>query len=239
MSEAKPPIATPEAWRAARLELLQKEKAHTKEMDRINAERRRLPMVAVEKAYAFDNTEGRQTLLDLFEGKKQLIVYHFMFGPDWEKGCPGCTGFVDALGDLSELGKRDTAFVLVSRAPLAKLLAYKEEHGWPWKWVSSFGSDFNYDYHVTLDPEVATPEYNYKDEATLRAKEGDDALKGERPGTSVFFRDGDRVYHTYSCYARGGEALTDSYRLLDITPYGRQEDFEDSPEGWPQRPTYG
>jgi predicted dithiol-disulfide oxidoreductase (DUF899 family) len=227
---AHPKIATEEEWRKARIELLEEEKALTKEYDRLNAKRRRLPMVRVPKQYSFHGTEGDRTLLDLFEGRRQLIVYHFMFAPEWETGCSGCTSYIDALGDLSMLAERDTSFVLISRAPLEKLQKYKAERGWDHKWLSSQDSDFNYDFKVTLDPNRGLTEYNYRDEPK-RA--------GEWPGTSVFFRIGDEIYHTYSTFARGGESLCDTYRLLDITPYGRQEDFEDSPEGWPQRPTYG
>lgn len=225
-----PPVATQEEWLAARKALLVEEKAATRANDRLSAARRRLPMVKVEKTYTFDGPDGPQTLLDLFAGRRQLIVYHFMFDPEWENGCSGCTGYVKALGDLSDLQARDTAFVLISRAPLPKLAAYKAKQGWDWPWYSAYGSDFNYDFHVTLDETVAPPEYNY------RPQPGD---KGERPGTSVFFRIGDEIYHTYSTFARGGESLTHSYALFDITPYGRQEDWEDSPAGWPQRPTYG
>lgn len=227
---AHPAIVAQDEWLAARIALLEKEKALTRAQDRLSAERRRLPMVKVDKAYTFDGPAGKRTLLDLFAGRRQLIVYHFMFGPDWDAGCPGCTGYVNALGDLSELSERDTSFVLVSRAPLAKLEAYKAEKGWDRPWYSSYGSDFNYDFHVTLDKTVTSPEYNY------RAQPGE---TGERPGTSVFFRIGDEIYHTYSTYARGGEYLTNTSALLDITPYGRQQEWEDSPEGWPQRPTYG
>lgn len=234
-----PPVVSEAEWREARLRLLDEEKALTRLGDRVNAERRRLPMVRVEKRYEFEAPEGSVSLLDLFEGRRQLIVYHFMFGPDWTKGCEGCTGLVNALGDLSLLAERDTTFVLVSRAPLAKLEAYRAEKGWNRRWVSSFGSDFNYDYHATLDERVAPVEYNYKDRETLVAKFGAGMAEGESHGLSVFFRDGDEAYHTYSTYGRGCENLTDSYRLLDVTPYGRQESFEDSPPGWPQRPTYG
>lgn len=227
---AHPPIATREAWLETRKTLLTREKELTRQQDRLSAERRRLPMVKVEKEYVFDGPEGKRSLKELFDGRRQLIVYHFMFGPDWEKGCPGCTGYVDALGDLSALAERDTSFVLVSRAPLAKLEAYKTERGWDRPWYSSFGSDFNYDFHVTLDEKVAPAEYNYRNEP---------GREGEQPGTSVFFRIGDDIFHTYSTFARGGEYLTHSSALLDITPYGRQEDWEDSPAGWPQRPTYG
>ena len=236
---AHPPIVSREEWREGRLALLTKEKELTKQRDRINAERRRLPMVKLDKEYLFETPTGKRSLHDLFDGRQQLMVYHFMFGPDWDKGCPGCTSFVDALGDLSDLAERSTTFLLASRAPLEKLEAYKASKGWTVPWVSSLGSAFNYDFHVTLDEAIATLEYNYKDKAQLVAERGSDDLAGERPGLSVFFRIGDDVFHTYSVYARGFENTTDSYGLLDLTPYGRQEDFEDSPSGWPQKPTYG
>jgi len=227
---AHPTIATHDEWLEARKALLTQEKELTKQQDRLSAARRRLPMVKVEKEYTFDGPEGKVSLLDLFEGRRQLIVYHFMFDPTWDKGCDGCTGYVNALGDLSALQERDTSFVLISRAPLAKLEAYKALKGWDRPWYSSLGSDFNYDFHVTLDEDVAPAEYNY------RSQPGG---KGEHPGTSIFFRLGDDVFHTYSTYARGGEYLTHTSALFDVTPYGRQEDWEDSPAGWPQRPTYG
>lgn len=229
-SMAHPPIVTKEEWLEARKALLVREKELTRQQDHISAERRRLPMVKVAKEYLFDGPEGKRSLRELFAGRRQLIVYHFMFGPDWEKGCPGCTGYVNALGDLSALNERDTTFVLVSRAPLAKLEAYQAEKGWNRLWYSSFGSDFNYDFHATLDESIAPAEYNY------RSQPGE---TGERPGTSVFLKIGDDIFHTYSTFARGGEYLTNTSALLDITPYGRQEDWEDSPAGWPQRPTYG
>jgi predicted dithiol-disulfide oxidoreductase (DUF899 family) len=237
---AHPRILSREEWLAERKTLLAHEKDLTKHYDRVNAERRRLPMVKVEKDYGFDGPKGKQNLKDLFDGRRQLIVYHFMFDPSWDKGCSGCTGFVDALGDLSLLNKRDTTFVVVSRAPLAKLDAYKAQKGWSITWFSSFGSDFNYDFHVTLDPKVAPAEYNYRNKTEMEAAVGHTVLmEGEEHGLSVFFRIDDDVFHTYSVYARGTESLTDSYRLLDTTPYGRQQDFEDSPPGWPQTPTYG
>jgi len=226
-----PPIVSQEQWLTERKKLLAEEKELTKHKDRVNAQRRRLPMVKVKKNYMFDGTSGRKSLSDLFGGSRQLIVYHFMFDPAWEKGCPGCTSFINALGDLSGLKQRDTTFVVISRALLSKLQAYKAEKGWDIDWYSSFGSDFNYDYHVTLDKDVAPPEYNYVSKP--------DAPKGEGHGLSVFFRMDDDLFHTYSTYARGGESRTNGYELLDITPYGRQEDFEDSPAGWPQHPTYG
>ncbi len=151
----------------------------------------------------------------------------------------GCTGYVNALGNLSMLNERDTTFVLVSRAPLPKLEAYKKLQGWTIPWYSSFSSDFNYDFHVTLDENIAPIEYNYRDKTELEKQNGPNVMQGESHGLSVFFRIGEDVFHTYSTYARGVESLTDAYSLLDMTPYGRQEDWEDSPAGFPQHPTYG
>jgi predicted dithiol-disulfide oxidoreductase (DUF899 family) len=233
-------IVSREQWLVERKRLLEHEKELTKHYDRVNAERRRLPMVKIEKEYVFEGPRGKQSLKELFDGRRQLIVYHFMFDPAWDKGCSGCTGFVDALGDLSLLGKRDTTFAVVSRAPLAKLEDYKALKGWSIAWFSSFGSDFNYDFHVTLDPKVSPAEYNYRNKAEMEAAKGHPVLlEGEEHGLSVFFRMGEEIFHTYSTFARGTESLTDTYRLLDTTPYGRQQEFEDSPAGWPQKPTYG
>jgi predicted dithiol-disulfide oxidoreductase (DUF899 family) len=162
-----------------------------------------------------------------------------MFDPKWRKGCPGCTGYVDALGDLSLLHDRDTSFVLISRAPLAKLEAYQARRGWTLPWVSSFGSDFNYDFHVTLDENIAPVEYDYRSKAAMVAKKVPNLPEGEAHGLSVFFRLGRDIFHTYSAYARGVESLTNDNSLLETTPYGRQQDWEDSPPGWPQQPTYG
>jgi predicted dithiol-disulfide oxidoreductase (DUF899 family) len=211
---AHPPIATREEWLTAREALLAHEKEATKQHDRVSAERRRLPMVKLDKTYTFAGPAGERSLYDLFNGRHQLIVYHFMFDPSWDKGCIGCTGFVNDLGDLSELAARDTSFVLISQAPFEKLQAYQTKMGWERPWYSSFASDFNQDFQVTVNG-------------------------GERHGLSVFFRIGEDLFHTYSTYNRGCESLSDVYRLLDMTPYGRQEDWEDSPTGWPQRPTYG
>ncbi|MCC7479151.1 DUF899 domain-containing protein [bacterium] len=238
-SIAHPPIVSREEWLAERRELLQEEKAHTKAYDRLNARRRRLPMVRLDKDYSFEGPEGQQSLRDLFQGKRQLVVYHFMFDPAWDKGCSGCTGFVDALGDLSLLDEKDTRFVLISRAPLDKLEQYRSERGWDWPWYSSFGSDFNYDFNATLDEDIRQPSYNFRTPEETEAHRGPNPIKGESHGISVFFELDGVVYHTYSVYARGVENMTDSYSLLDITPWGRQQDFEDSPPGWPQKPTYG
>lgn len=235
-----PRIVSEAEWLIERLKHLENEKEMTRQLDRLRAERRRLPMVRLEKAYVFDGPNGPASLGDLFEGQRQLIVYHFMFDPSWDKGCPGCTSYIDALGDLSELKDRNTSFAVISRAPLSKLDAYKQLRRWDVPWYSSFNSDFNYDFHVTIDPDKAPVEYNFRTKEDWdKIRHGAYPAKGEEHGLSVFFRLDDDVYHTYSTYARGTEALTDSYSLLDVTPYGRQEDFEDSPEGWPQKPTYG
>ena len=234
-----PPIVSREQWLGERKKLLAQEKELTKQYDRVNAERRRLPMVKIEKNYLFESPGGEQSLKDLFEGRRQLVIYHFMFDPSWEKGCQGCTAYVNSIGDLSMLNECETTFVMVSRAPFTKLEAYKERQGWRFPWVSSLGSDFNYDFHVTNNEKIAPVEYNYRNKAELEANKVPNAIVGEEHGLSVFFRIGDDVFHTYSAYARGTEALTDSRALLDMTPYGRQQDFEDSPPGWPQKRTYG
>lgn len=234
-----PPIVAYEQWLESRKTLLADEKALTRQRDVVNAQRRRLPMVRVDQRYLFDGPKGAASLLDLFEGRRQLIVHHFMFDPDWENGCPSCTGHVNALGDLSLLGKSDTTYVLVSRAPLAKLERYRAKKGWRWPWYSSNRSDFNYDFHASQDESRAPIEYNYLTRAEFEARGETPPSRGEVPGMSVFFRIDDDVFHSYSTYARGLEGLTDAFSLLDLTPYGRQLDFEDSPPGWPQRPTYG
>jgi predicted dithiol-disulfide oxidoreductase (DUF899 family) len=236
-----PPIVAREEWTTARKDLLAAEKELTKHYDRVSAQRRRLPMVKLEKNYVFEGAEGQKSLLDLFEGRRQLVVYHFMFDPAWEKGCPGCTWMVNSLGDLSDMAKNDTTFMLISRAPIEKLMKYKAEMGWNKPWVSSYGSDFNYDFHVTLDKTVVPLEHNYRTQADVEARSEKEPYfsHGETHGMSVFFRINDDVYHTYSAFARGVECITDSFRMLDLTPYGRQQDFEDSPAGWPQKPTYG
>lgn len=195
---AHPKIVGKHEWLAARKTLLEHEKEYTKYRDRINAERRRLPMVKMEKEYIFAGSNGPVKLLDLFDGRLQLIIYHFMFDPAWDKGCMGCTGYVNALGNLSMLPDRNTTFVLVSRAPLPKLAAYKQLKGWDIPWYSSFGSDFNYDFHVTLDETIAPIEYNYRDKIELAQRNRSNVMQGESHGLSVFFRIGNDVFHTYS-----------------------------------------
>jgi predicted dithiol-disulfide oxidoreductase (DUF899 family) len=217
-----PQVATRDEWLAAREALLAKEKELTRARDALNAERRRLPMVEVTEPYVFEGARGKAGLLDLFEGRRQLIVKHFMFDPDWEDGCSSCTAGTDEIADglLEHLAVRDTTLVQVSRAPLAKLDAWKARRGWTIPWYSSFGSDFNYDFGVTLDPAVTPVVYNYRAED----------IEGEMPGQSAFLRDGDRVFHTYSWYARGAEMTGGSYYWLDLTALGRQEEWEE-PKG--------
>jgi predicted dithiol-disulfide oxidoreductase (DUF899 family) len=215
------PVVTPTEWQAAREALLAEEKEATRARDALAAKRRRLPMVRIDKEYAFDGPDGKATLLDLFEGRRQLLLYHFMFGPNQDAGCDGCSMFVDQIGHLAHLHARDTSFALVSRAPLAKIEAYKKRMGWTIPWFSSFDSDFNVDLGVS--PETPQPT-KYQD--------------GESFGLSVFLRDNDSVFRTYFTSARGVEALGSVWTLLDLTPLGRQEDWEDSPAGYPQTKPY-
>ena len=175
-----PPIVSREQWLDARKKLLAHEKELTRQYDRVNAERRRLPMVKIEKNYLFEGPGGEESLLDLFQGRRQLVIYHFMFDPSWEKGCPGCTSYANAIGDLGMLDKCDTTFVMVSRAPLSKLEACKERQGWPFTWVSSLGSEFNYDFHVTNDEKIAPVEYNYRNKAECEANKIPNAIVGRR-----------------------------------------------------------
>ncbi len=217
-------VVSQEAWVTARKELLAKEKELTRARDALRAERQALPMVKVDKNYTFEGPSGEVTLLELFEGRRQLIIQHFMFDPEWEEGCPSCTAFVEGLGrsHWTELAKKNTSYVAVSRATLVKLEAWKKRKGWTLPWVSSCGSGFNYDYHVTLDEAVAPPEYNYRS-AAEHERLGTSSNRGEQPGFSVFLRDSDEIYHTYSTFARGGDHLSSITMFLDLTPLGRQE----------------
>jgi predicted dithiol-disulfide oxidoreductase (DUF899 family) len=212
-----PEVVSAAEWQAARDRLLVKEKEATRARDALAAERRRLPMVKIDKKYVFDGRDGTASLLDLFEGRRQLILYHFMFAPGvdgWPSaGCEGCSLVVDNVGHLAHLHARDTSFVLVSVAPLANIEAYRERMGWDIPWFSSFGSDFNVDFGLTTD-------------------------RGETFGLSVFLRDGEDVYRSYFTAWRGVEALGSHWTFLDLTPLGRQEEWEDSPEGYPQTPPY-
>jgi len=216
-----PPVVSETEWQAAQDVLLHKEKDGIRARDALAAERRRLPRVHIEKEYVFDGPEGKATPLDLFEGRRQLLLYHFMFGPNQDVGCDGCSMFVDQIGHLAHLHARDTSFALVSRAPIEKIAAYKERMGWTIPWYSSFESDFNVDFGV--GPE--TPQAGvYQD--------------GESFGLSVFIRDDDSVFRTYFTTHRGVEALGSVWTFLDLTPLGRQEEWEDSPAGYPQTKPY-
>ncbi|MGI8740129.1 MAG: DUF899 domain-containing protein [Gammaproteobacteria bacterium] len=213
-----PGVVSRDEWLAARKAHLKNEKALTRMRDLVSAERRALPWVKVEKEYVFDASDGEKTLADLFDGRSQLITHHFMFGPDWEAGCPSCSLEADhAEGALVHLENHDVAYVRVSRAPLDKLEAYKKRMGWRARWVSSYGIDFNYDFHVSFTKEELAEgkvHYNYA------MVEGFDEL----PGLSVFYKDdkGD-IFHTYSSYARGNEEVIGAFIYLDITPKGRNE----------------
>jgi len=230
-TEPGPRIVSREEWRAARLDLLAKEKEATRARDALNAERRKLPLVEIDKEYFFECPDGdRLSLRDLFDEHRQLIVYHFMFDPADDEGCSGCSHLADNVGHLAHLHARDTSLVFVSRAPVAKILPFRERMGWTVPWVSSFGSDFNYDFHVTLDESVAPIEYNYRDADALRAAGEEYHLKEEQPGLSVFVRDGDRVFHSYSAYGRGLDAILSTYQLLDLTPGGRMEGWDGMPD---------
>ncbi len=230
-----PPIATRDEWLAARKELLTKEKELTKQRDALNAERRNLPMVEIEKDYVFDGPNGSAHLVDLFDGRAQLIIYHFMFDPDWEEGCPSCSAGTDELspGFLDHLHTRDTTYAMVSRAPLAKLERWKAKKGWDVPWYSSYGTDFNHDFGVTIDESARPGEYNYRTKAEFEAMGSDFFASDqpfEMPGQSCFLLVDGRVFHTYSQYARGLESTGGSYYFLDLTVLGRQEDWEE-PKG--------
>ena len=227
MTMNRPAIVSRAEWLAARKALLAKEKEFTRRRDALNAERRRLPMVRVDKNYVFEGPHGPARLVDLFEGREQLIVYHFMFDPSWDAGCPSCSFLTDNIGHLAHLHARKTTLALVSRAPLEKIEAYRQRMGWRIPWYSSFGGDFNYDFHVTLDEAVAPVEYNYKDKAVLLQKGERYFTDGESHGLSVFLRDGGDIFHTYSAYARGTDLLVGTYNYLDMTALGRQEDWEE------------
>lgn len=214
-------VVSREEWLDARKALLAMEKEETKLRDKVRAERLTLPWVKVDKTYTFETPEGRKTLAELFDGRSQLIVYHFMYGPEWEAGCPGCSFMADHIdGMLPHLNNHDVTMIAVSRAPLEKLAAYKKRMGWTFPWMSSFGSDFNFDYHVSFTKEeLASGKvmYNYRETPTADAHD-------ELPGLSAFARDEDgTVYHTYSDYARGGEEALGTLMILDRAPKGRNE----------------
>ena len=222
-----PEIVSHQEWETARIELLAREKELTRARDELAAARRRLPMVLVDKDYRFEGPDGEVGLIDLFEGRHQLIVGHFMFDPEWEDGCPSCSAGAEEMaeGKIAHLHARDTTLAYVSRAPYAKIARYKDKRGWTFPWYSSHGSDFNYDFSVTLDEAVTPAAYNYKSGDELREMGFEPA--GEYPGRSSFLRTDDGIFHTYSVFARGAESIGGSYYLLDETALGRQEEWEE------------
>ena len=211
-------VVSQDQWLTARKALLAKEKEFTKARDALSAARRELPWEKVEKDYVFDTPQGRQSFADLFDGRSQLMIYHFMLGPGWVQGCPSCSYLADHFdGADIHLAQRDVTFVVVSRAPLAEIEAYKKRMGWKFKWVSSHGSDFNHDFHVSFTPEEMASgkvEYNY-------AK--GEFPSEEAPGLSTFIKDSGAVYHTYSTYGRGLDMFIGAYHFLDVAPKGRDE----------------
>jgi predicted dithiol-disulfide oxidoreductase (DUF899 family) len=221
----EPPIvASREEWLAARRALLAREKEATRLRDAVAAGRRALPMVRLDKPYELDGPGGRTTLRALFGDRRQLVVYHFMFAPAWDEGCRSCSYVMDNVaGGLAHLAAADTAFAAVSRAPLAKLEAFRARMGWRFPWVSSGESDFNYDFHVSFDEARGGEEYNYESLAELRRRGEVPRSATDMPGFSVFLRDGDDVFHTYSTYQRGVDIFLNTYNLLDLTPLGRNE----------------
>jgi predicted dithiol-disulfide oxidoreductase (DUF899 family) len=211
-------IVSPEKWAAKRIELLKKEKEFTRLGDQLSAEKRKLPWVRVGKEYVFDGPDGKETLADLFSGRSQLIVYHFMFGPEWQEGCPTCSSVADNFdGNIVHLAHRDVTLTVVSRARLPQIEAFKQRMGWRFKWVSSYGNDFNHDYGVSFTSEEMANGNHYNYDTSGFPSE-------EAPGISVFYKNetGD-VFHTYSSYARGPEFLIGAYSYLDLVPKGRDE----------------
>lgn len=214
----QPRIVSETEWLEERKQLLVKEKEFTRLGDQLSAQKRKLPWVKVEKKYVFDGPQGKETLADLFAGRTQLIVYHFMFGPDWEEGCPVCSMVADSFdGNAVHLAQRDVTLVVVSRTRLAQIEAFKKRMGWKFKWVSSYGTDFNHDYRVSFTKDDAAEGNNYNFGTSSFPKD-------EAPGLTVFYKDESRnVFRTYSCFARGGEFLLGPYSYLDLVPKGRDE----------------
>ncbi|WNG79933.1 DUF899 domain-containing protein [Mycobacterium sp. ITM-2016-00316] len=237
-SAGYPDVVSRERWLEARLELLAAERAATHLRDAVNAQRRRLPMVRVDKDYVFEGPCGPARLIDMFEGRRQLYVHHFMWLDEIDQGCPSCTAAADLTfteSDRALLHAKGVTFACISRAPYPSIARYRDAHGWTFPWYSTCDGDFSYDFHVTLDPARAAVQYNYTSHDELR-RDGwtERDLRGDWPGASVFLRRGREVFHTYSTYARGLDHTAVGYPFLDLTPYGRQEPWEDSPAGWPQ-----
>lgn len=226
-----PSVVSRDEWLKARLDLLEQEKALTRERDALSRKRRALPMVKVNKAYQFEGQAGRETLADLFGDCSQLIVQHFMYGKGWGEGCPSCSFWADGFdGTTIHMRHRDAAFVAVSNAPLGEIDAYRKRMGWTFKWVSSFGGDFNRDYHVTFTEEERAKGliyYNYRENSFPA---------DEAPGVSVFYKNSEsQVFHTYSCYSRGLDILNSTYHYIDLLPKGRNEDDLPYSMGWLRR----
>jgi predicted dithiol-disulfide oxidoreductase (DUF899 family) len=216
----QPAVVSSAEWLAARKELLRKEKELTRLRDEISRQRRALPWERVEKKYIFDGPRGKETLSDLFGGRSQLMIYHFMFGPGWKEGCPSCSFLADTFdGAAVHLAHRDVTFMAISRATLPEIEAFKKRMGWQFKWVSSFGSDFNHDYQASFSPqEIVVGKVYYNYEMTEFPSE-------EGPGASVFYKNpAGEIFHTYSTYARGLDAMVGTYNWLDLAPKGRDED---------------
>ncbi len=230
-----PRVVSPGEWLAARKDLLAREKEATHAKDAVDAARRALPMTEVTKDYTFTGPGGHVSLAGLFDGRRQLITYHFMWRheqsgfPGDDQGCPTCSFLADSIGHLSHLHACDTTLVLVSRAPIASIERFEKRMGWQVPWYSSAGSDFNYDFHVSFDEGKAPLEYNYKDKETLQREAPYIRSGTDGPGVSVFLREDDRVFHTYSAYERGLDALLGTYRWLDLTPLGRQRHVTEFP----------
>jgi len=225
------PIVSHEEWLKARLELLTAEKEFTRQRDALTQRRMALPWERVEKSYQFEGPHGTLSLTDLFDGRSQLIVYHFMLAPDWEEGCKSCSFWADNFNGIPiHLNQRDVTFTVISRAPFAKIIAYKKRMDWSFPWVSSYGSDFNFDYRVSFTPEEITPGkayYNY----TIQPN-----TSSEKEGVSVFYKnEKGEIFHTYSCYARGIDMLNAAYQFLDLAPKGRDEDNFTYPMEWVRR----
>lgn len=228
-----PQVVSRDDWLVARQALLVKEKAMTRARDELNSERRRLPMVKIDELYSLKGSAGTVSLLDMFEGRDQLVIYHFMFHPDWDQGCPSCSWFVDNIGHLAHLNASGITFAAVSRAPFAKIEKFKERMGWTFPWYSSYGSSFNYDFHVTLDESVTPIVWNYRTKADDE-RIGPGYLQGEQPfempGLSCFLRDGEVIFHTFSTFARGLDMIGFTVNVMDQTALGRQEEWEE-PKG--------
>jgi predicted dithiol-disulfide oxidoreductase (DUF899 family) len=224
-------IVSKNEWIEARKVLLKKEKQFTALRDQLSQQRRDLPWVAVDKEYVFDGPNGKQTLSELFDGRSQLIVYHFMYDPNWDAGCPSCSFWADNFNNIIvHLNQRDVTMIAISKAPYNKIAAYKKRLGWEFKWVSSFDTDFNFDYFVSF-----TPEELAKKEASYNFISQDPRIS-EREGVSVFYKDSSgKIFHTYSAYERGIDILNNTYNYLDLVPKGRDEDGYDFPMAWVRR----